>query len=267
MDLGVKCEDDQRGEAEMQVLFCSVFPVLFSIHPWNSWHLYPDRSVPASPLGLLPHELEFCVNSALNPNFMPQLMSMRTVCLPYFSGKSEVRGNTNEIKQNSDLWLATMRSLFPGDWLQELTLGSKFLTQHCTSQILVFKIRVTLANNNCEVKRFAGTLLVTHFHLRISHWDAENSLKVKHWLTVTIRDGWRCPGKKNKLNQKSHWEAKRGAKVIRESNEQWDLLGLAPQGVARGICWWLVTGLSTAGLPGSLCGTASRCGMTPEPLC
>lgn len=32
-DLGVKCEGDQREEAEMRVFFCSVFPVLFSIHP------------------------------------------------------------------------------------------------------------------------------------------------------------------------------------------------------------------------------------------
>lgn len=32
-DFGVRCEGDQRAEAEMQVLFCSVFPVLFSIHP------------------------------------------------------------------------------------------------------------------------------------------------------------------------------------------------------------------------------------------
>lgn len=28
-DVSVKCEGDQRGEAEMQALFCSVFPVLF----------------------------------------------------------------------------------------------------------------------------------------------------------------------------------------------------------------------------------------------
>lgn len=41
---------------------------------------------------------------------------------------------------------------------------------------------------------------------------------------------------KNPNKQKSHWEAKRGAKVMRESKEQWDLLGLAAQGVAKGIC-------------------------------
>lgn len=41
---------------------------------------------------------------------------------------------------------------------------------------------------------------------------------------------------KNKPNQKSHREANRGAKAIRESTEQWDLLDLAPEGVAKGIC-------------------------------
>lgn len=84
-----------------------------------------------------------------------------------------------------------------------------------------FQSKITLANNNWEVKRFAGTLLVTHFHPRISHWDAENSLKVKHWLTVTIHDGWRHPGKKNPtqtekpLGSKERCQSNKGIKRAR----------------------------------------------------
>lgn len=142
-DLGVKCEGDQRGEAEMQALFCSVFAVLFSIHPWNSWHLHPWQICACITSWASTTPAELSLNSALNPNCQPQLMSMRTICLPFFSSKSEVRSDTDEVKQNPDL-----RSLFSADWQQQLTLGSKLLTQHCTPQILVFKIRVAKIRNN-----------------------------------------------------------------------------------------------------------------------
>lgn len=119
---GFKCQ--MRGWSERRSGDAGALPLRFSssfFHTSLKQRSTPDRSVPASPLGLQPHELESSLNSVLSPNYVPQLMWKRAVCLPYFSTKSGAGGNADEVRQNSQLLLtSTMRSLFSAN----LTAGA-----------------------------------------------------------------------------------------------------------------------------------------------